>query len=94
MLAGNRSELYGVTGAATPLSHAVSLAPPIHPVNDPITPKAPRTQRGRDSSQSPAYEGTGTYWFWTPAGPQAKQLRVTVSTLWEAAWALIGIPGR
>jgi hypothetical protein len=29
-----------------------------------------------------------------PGAPQAKQLRVTVSTLWEAAWALIDIPGR
>jgi hypothetical protein len=41
-----------------------------------------------------AYEGSGTFWFWPPVGPQAKQLRVTVSTLWEAAWALIDIPGR
>jgi hypothetical protein len=39
-------------------------------------------------------EGSGTFWFWPPVGPQAKQLRVTVSTLWEAAWALIDIPGR
>jgi hypothetical protein len=28
------------------------------------------------------------------SGPQARQLRVTVSTLWEAAWALVDIPGR
>jgi hypothetical protein len=26
-----------------------------------------------------------------PVAPQAKQLRVTVSTRWEAAWALIDI---
>jgi hypothetical protein len=32
-------------------------------------------------------------WFWPPVGPQARQLRVTVSTLWEAAWALADIPG-
>jgi hypothetical protein len=32
-------------------------------------------------------------WFWPPVGPQAKQLRVTVSTLWEAARALVDIPG-
>ena len=45
-------------------------------------------------SQSPAYEGSGTFWFWPAVGLQAKQLRVTVSTLWEAAWAVIDIPGR
>jgi hypothetical protein len=42
----------------------------------------------------PTHEGTGSFWFWPPVSPQAKQLRVTVSTLWEAAWALIDIPGR
>ncbi|MGH3149144.1 MAG: hypothetical protein ACRDOB_00220 [Streptosporangiaceae bacterium] len=47
-----------------------------------------------NASGSPACEGSGTFWFWPPAGPQARQLRVTVSTLWEAAWALIDIPGR
>ncbi len=41
-----------------------------------------------------AYEYSGTFSFWPPVGPQARQLRVTVSTLWEAAWALIDIPGR
>jgi hypothetical protein len=45
-------------------------------------------------SQSLAYEGSGAFWFWPAVGLQAKQLRVTVSTLWEAAWALIDIPGR
>ena len=44
-------------------------------------------------SASPTHEGSGSFWFWPPVGPQAKQLRVTVSTLWEAAWALIDIPG-
>ena len=43
---------------------------------------------------SPAHEGSGAFWFWPPVGPQARQLRVTVSTLWEAAWALLDIPGR
>jgi hypothetical protein len=47
-----------------------------------------------NSSQTPTYEASGTFWFWPPVGPRAKQLRVTVSTLWEAAWALIDIPGR
>jgi hypothetical protein len=45
-------------------------------------------------SGSLAHEGHGTFWFWPPVDPRAKQLRVTVSTLWEAAWALIDIPGR
>jgi hypothetical protein len=50
---------------------------------------------GLDSSSgSPAHEGSGAFWFWPPVDPQARQLRVTVSTLWEAAWALIDIPGR
>ena len=47
-----------------------------------------------NSSESPAHEGSGTFWFWPPVDPQARQLRVTVSTLWEAAWALVDIPGR
>jgi hypothetical protein len=46
------------------------------------------------SSYSPAHDGTGSFWFWPPVPTQAKQLRVIVSTLWEAAWALIDIPGR
>jgi hypothetical protein len=43
---------------------------------------------------SDVHEGSGAFWFWPPVGPQARQLRVTVSTLWEAAWALVDIPGR
>jgi hypothetical protein len=46
------------------------------------------------SSHSAAHDGTGYFWFWPPVPTQAKQLRVIVSTLWEAAWADIGIPGR
>jgi hypothetical protein len=45
-------------------------------------------------SFSPAHDGTSSFWFWPPVPAQAKQLRVTVSTLWEAAWADIDIPGR
>ena len=41
-----------------------------------------------------AHDGTGSFWFWPPVPTQAKQLRVIVSTRWEAAWALIDIPGR
>ena len=46
------------------------------------------------ASFSPACDGTGSFWLWPPVPMQAKQLRVTVSTLWEAAWADISIPGR
>ena len=46
------------------------------------------------SSYSPAHDGSGSFWFWPPVPTQAKQLRVIVSTLWEAAWALLDIPGR
>jgi hypothetical protein len=46
------------------------------------------------SSESPAHEGSGLIWAWPPVDPQAKRLKITVSTLWEAAWALIDIPGR
>ena len=45
------------------------------------------------SSHSPALDGTGSFWFWPPVPTEAKQLRVIVGTLWEAAWALIDIPG-
>jgi hypothetical protein len=48
----------------------------------------------RQSSVSRAYEGSGIFWFSPAVAPAAKQLRVVVSTLWEAAWALIDIPGR
>ncbi|HEY2268151.1 MAG TPA: hypothetical protein VGI96_36425 [Streptosporangiaceae bacterium] len=47
-----------------------------------------------NGSWSPGHEGSIAFWFSPPVGPRAKQLRVTVSTLWEAAWALIDIPGR
>jgi len=47
-----------------------------------------------NGSVSAAHEGSGAFWFWPPVGPRARQLRVTVSTLWEAAWALVEIPGR
>jgi len=49
---------------------------------------------GNASASISTHEGTGTFWFWPPVPPQATQLRVTVSTLWEAAWAFIDIPGR
>jgi hypothetical protein len=48
----------------------------------------------QSGSEFPAREGRNSFLFWPPVPPQAQQLRVIVSTLWEAAWALIGIPGR
>jgi hypothetical protein len=45
-------------------------------------------------SELPTHEGRNSFLFLPPLPPQAKQLRVIVSTLWEAAWALIDIPGR
>jgi hypothetical protein len=39
-------------------------------------------------------EGSGEFWLWPPVAPAAKRIRVIVSTLWEAAWAEIDIPGR
>ena len=42
---------------------------------------------------SPAHEGSGSFWFWPPVDPAMKRIRVIVSTLWEAAWADIELPG-
>ena len=39
-------------------------------------------------------EGSFEFWFWPPVAPVARRIRVIVSTLWEAAWAEIDIPGR
>jgi hypothetical protein len=39
-------------------------------------------------------EGSREFWFWPPVPPAAKRIRVTVGTLWEAAWAELDIPGR
>jgi hypothetical protein len=40
----------------------------------------------------PHDEGSGSFWFWPPVPPARKSIRVTVSTLWEAAWADIELP--
>jgi hypothetical protein len=45
-----------------------------------------------NASESLAHEGNGAFWFWPPVAPRARQLRVIVSTLREAAWAPIDIP--
>ncbi len=39
-------------------------------------------------------EGNFEFWFWPPVAPTSRRIKVIVSTLWEAAWAEIGIPGR
>ena len=45
-----------------------------------------------DWSGSPANEGTGSFFFWPPVPMARKRIRVTVSTLWEAAWVDIELP--
>ncbi len=40
----------------------------------------------------PGDEGSGNFWFWPPVPSARKSIRVTVSTLWEAAWADIELP--
>ena len=39
-------------------------------------------------------EASFSFWFWPPVLMAARRIRVIVSTLWEAAWAEIDIPGR
>jgi hypothetical protein len=39
-------------------------------------------------------ESSFEFWFWPPVEPKARWIRVIVSTLWEAAWADVDIPGR
>jgi len=39
-------------------------------------------------------EASFGFWFWPPVPLAARRIRVIVSTLWEAAWAEIVIPGR
>lgn len=38
------------------------------------------------------HEGSGSFWFWPPVAHARRSLRVTVSTLWEAAWAEFDLP--
>ena len=40
----------------------------------------------------PGNEGTGSFFFWPPVPTARKSMQVTVSTLWEAAWADIELP--
>jgi nucleoside-diphosphate-sugar epimerase len=39
-------------------------------------------------------EASFRFWFWPPVPMAARRIRVIVSTLREAAWAEIDIPGR
>ena len=39
-------------------------------------------------------EGSFEFWFWPPMPPAARRIKVIVSTLWEAAWTEIDIPGQ
>jgi len=50
--------------------------------------------RGMGGSGGGSPEGSHDFWFWPPMPSGAKRIRVTVSTLWEAAWAELDIPGR
>jgi hypothetical protein len=43
---------------------------------------------------SPSRQGSGGFWLWPPIGTSIRRLRVEVSTLWEAAWAQVELPGR
>jgi hypothetical protein len=40
----------------------------------------------------PGDEGSGSFWFWPPVPQARRSIRVTMSTLWEAAWADIELP--
>ena len=50
--------------------------------------------RGMRSSGGGSPEASFGFWFWPPVPAAARRIRVTVSTLWEAAWAEVDIPGR
>jgi hypothetical protein len=45
-----------------------------------------------DWSGGPGHEASGSFWLWPPVEPARRRLTVTVSTLWEAAWAGIELP--
>jgi hypothetical protein len=49
---------------------------------------------GVRSSGGGAPEGSYEVWFWPPVAAEARRIRVIVSTLQEAAWAEVDIPGR
>ncbi len=53
-----------------------------------------REHEGIRGSGGGSPEGCWVFRFWPPVAPAARRVRVIVSTLWEAAWAEIDIPGR
>jgi len=55
---------------------------------------AGREYRGMRGSGGGSPEASFGFWFWPPVPATAKRIRVIVSTLWEAAWAEVDIPGR
>jgi hypothetical protein len=50
--------------------------------------------RGVRGSGGGSPEASFGFWFWPPVPLAARRIRVIVSTLWEAAWAEVDIPGR
>ena len=58
------------------------------------TDDAGEEHRGMPGDGGGRPEGSREFWFWPPVPPSVKRIRVTVSTLWEAAWAELDIPGR
>jgi hypothetical protein len=58
------------------------------------TDEAGTEHRGMPGDGGGRPEGSREFWFWPPVPAAAKRIRVTVSTLWEAAWAELEIPGR
>jgi hypothetical protein len=47
---------------------------------------------GGDWHGLPGHAGRGSFWLWPPVSADRTSLRVTVSTLREAAWAEIDLP--
>ena len=83
-------QLYGhpwITGDYFPMITPCFRVPP------PATPASSTRACGK-TEPSPPPTRAATPSCSGPVPPQAKQLRVIASTLWEAAWALIDIPGR
>ncbi len=66
-----------------------------HPYD--LTLHGPGWSRGQDTREwewysLPGHEGGGSFWLWPPVDRARKSMKVTVSTLWEAAWAEIELP--
>jgi hypothetical protein len=49
---------------------------------------------GMSGSGGGSPEGRYEFGLWPPVAPAARRIRLIVSTLWEAAWAEMDIPGR